>query len=72
MRCVCIGQHDHIMETILTLRKPPYKGHNTHSSPLNDRQFTYRVIGTIDHTQQHPNVGYKTSSLLESKTSNHA
>ena len=62
---------DHIM-AILTLRHLPNKGHNTHSSPLNHTQLTYRAIRTIDHTQQHFNIGDKTTSLLESKTPNHA
>ena len=70
--CVYIGPYDHILTTILTLRHPPYKSHNTHSSPWKHRQHTYRVIGAIEKTEQDYNIGDKTSLLLESRTPNHA
>ena len=66
-----IGQHDHVMETILELSKPPYKNKNKNSSPLNHKQLTYRLIGTIAHTKQLYYTVDKTTSLLESKTPNH-
>ena len=61
--CVYIGPHVHIMETILTLMKAPYKCQNTYAIPINHRQLSYRVTRTIDHTPQN-NIGDKTSSWM--------